>query len=113
MAIPKRTVNHGGLHADHNEDAHRHRGAAALGRNAAHGTIASISGTTFVLTTKHGEPTVTTDADTDYHSPGRAGEAREGHLSVAALKVGQRVAVQGERPNDTMLLAKRVHIPQP
>ena len=97
-----------------NEDAHRHRGAAELGeRNAAHGTIESIGGTTFVLVTKQGELTVTTSADTNYHSPRLIKEARGGHLTFADLKVSQRVAVQGERQDDTTLFAQRVHIPKP
>jgi uncharacterized protein DUF5666 len=97
-----------------NEDAHRHRGAAELGeRNAAHGTIKSIRGTTFVLVTKQGELTVTTSADTNYHSPRLIKEAGGEHLTFAAMKLGQRVAVKGERQGDTRLFAKRVHIPKP
>jgi hypothetical protein len=97
-----------------NEDAHRHRGAAELGeRNAAHGTLKSIRGTTFVLVTTQGELTVTTSADTNYHSPRLIKEAGGEHLTFAALKLGQRVAVKGERQDDTTLFAKRVHIPKP
>jgi hypothetical protein len=97
-----------------NKDAHRHRSAAELDeRNAAHGTIKSISGTTFALATKQGELTVATSADTNYHSPRLIREARGEHLTFAALKVGQRVAVQGERQDDNTLVAKRVHIPKP
>jgi hypothetical protein len=97
-----------------NDSAHRHRSAAQLGeRNAAHGPIKSIMGTTFVLVTKQGELTVTTSADTNYHSPRLIREAGGEHLTFAALKLGQRVAVQGERQDDTTLFAKRVHIPKP
>ncbi|HXI18567.1 MAG TPA: hypothetical protein VNM48_19555, partial [Chloroflexota bacterium] len=76
----------------------------------------------FVLTTKQGELTVTTSAGTNFHSPSRAvktgvaaeeSEVGREKLTFATLKVGQRVAVQGERPNNTMLLATRVHIPKP
>ena len=97
-----------------NEDEPRHRSAAELDeRNAAYGTIKSISGTTFALATKQGELTITTSADTNYHSPRLIREARAEHLTFAALKVGQRVAVQGERQDETTLFAKRVHIPKP
>lgn len=110
------TGNHGDLgDVGHlNEDAHRHRRAAVLGEhNVAHGTIKSISGTGFVLAAKQGELTVATDADTNYHSARMAQEAGYEDLTFAALKVGQRVAVQGERRDDTTLFAKRVHIPKP
>src|SRR5688572_4245274 len=46
---------------------------------------------TFVLTTRQGAATVTTDASTTYH------QGREKDLSFADLKVGQRVVVQVER----------------
>jgi hypothetical protein len=108
--------DHGGLGGGghFNEVAHRHLGGSALGeRNVAHGTIKAISGTTFILTTKQGELTVTTSADTNYHSPRQAKEAGYEDLPFAALRVGQRVAVQGERQDDTTLFAKRVHIPKP
>jgi uncharacterized protein DUF5666 len=108
--------DHGGLGGGgyFNEGAYRHRGAAELGEsNAAHGTIQSISGTTFILTTKQGELIVTTSVDTNYHSPRQAKEAGYEDLTFATLRVGQRVAVQGERQDDTTLFAKRVHIPKP
>jgi hypothetical protein len=108
--------DHGGLGGGghFNEDAHRHRGAAELGeRNAAHGRIKSISGTTFILTTKQGELTAITSADTSYHSPRQAKETGYEGLTFADLKVSQRVAVQGERQDDTTLFARRVHIPKP
>jgi hypothetical protein len=63
--------------------------------------------------------TVTTDAGTNFHTPGVAKEAKQAgydgyaDLTFAALKVGQRVAVMGERQDDATLLAKRVHIPKP
>ena len=97
-----------------NKGAHRHlRGAAFGERDVANGTIKSISGTTFILTTKQGELSVTTSAVTNYHSPRQAKEAGYEDLTFVALRVGQRVAVQGERQDDTTLLAKRVHIPKP
>jgi hypothetical protein len=97
-----------------NEETHRHRGAAELGgRDVAHGMIKSIRGTTFVLVTKQAELTVTTNPDTNFHSPRLIREAGGEHLTFATLKVGQRVAVQGERQDDTTLFAKRVHIPKP
>ena len=97
-----------------NTGVHRHlRGAAFGERDIANGTIKSISGTTFILTTKQGELTVTTSADTNYHSPRQAKEAGYEDLTFAVLRVGQRVALQGERQDDTTLFAKRVHIPKP
>jgi hypothetical protein len=110
------TGNHGDLRdmGRLDEDAHRHRDAAELGeRNAAHGTIKSIRGTTFVLVTKQSELAVTTSAGTNYHSPRLIREAEGEHLTFADLKVGQRVAVQGERQDGTTLFAQRVHIPKP
>jgi uncharacterized protein DUF5666 len=69
--------------------------------------------TTFVLDTKQSELTVTTSAGTNYHSPRLIREAGGEHLTFAVLKVGQRVAVQGERQDGATLFAQRVHIPKP
>ena len=69
-----------------NEGAHRRRDAGELGeRNAAHGTIKSIRGTTFVLVTKQSELAVTTSAGTNYHSPRLIREAGGEHLTFADL----------------------------
>lgn len=145
MTIPK-PINHGDLHRGSHEEegyvavkeeahpaqghmghrGHRgHRGhqrAAALGLTVAKGTIKSISGTSFVLTTKQGDLTVTTSADTNFHGLSRrqAREAREaGYQDLAIINTfaglmdGQRVGVIGERQDDTTLLAKGVHFPVP
>ena len=79
----------------------------------------SIDGTTFVLATQQGEVSVATDADTNFHTPGVSDEAKQAgydgyaQLSFGALKVGQRVAIMGDRLANGILLAKRVHIPKP
>ncbi|MGH2350738.1 MAG: DUF5666 domain-containing protein [Chloroflexota bacterium] len=104
-----------GAHGGHG--AHGLHGAG--GGQGATGTITSISGTTFGLATTAGEITVATNAGTNFHTPGVAKEAKQAgydgyrDLTFAALKVGQRVAVQGERQDDTTLVAERVHIPKP
>jgi hypothetical protein len=110
-------------HAAHDHRGHRghhgHHGTARGQGNGAYGTIKSIGGTAFVLATKEGEVTVATDVGTNYHTPGVAKEAKlagyDGYadLTFAALKVGQRVAVMGERRDDATLLARRVHVPKP
>ena len=47
------------------------------------------------------------------HGP-RTHAARDGdELTFAALKVGQRVGVTGERRRDGTLVAQRVHLPKP
>jgi hypothetical protein len=109
-----------GAHGGHGAHDHRgHHGAARGERTGAHGTITAISGTAFVLATKEGEVVVATDAGTNFHTPGVAREAKcagyAGYhdLTFAALRVGQRVAVMGERQDDATLLARRVHIPKP
>ncbi len=110
MMIGKHGAFGDGGHLD--DEAHRHRRGAALGeRNVASGTIASISGTTFVLTTAEGALTVTTS--TDYHSARMTEDAGYEDLAFDALTVGLRVAVQGERQDDSTLSATRVHIPKP
>jgi Domain of unknown function (DUF5666) len=94
-------------------------GRAVEERTIAYGTIKSISGTTFVLTTNEGELTVTTSAATNYHGLSRRQAREAGYLepavinTFAALKVGQQVGVMGERQGDTTLFAQRVHILEP
>jgi hypothetical protein len=92
--------------------AQRAPGVALEEGNVAQGTIKAISGATFVLTTEAGELTVTTSAATNFHGlPGRVvREAGYTKLTLAALKVGQRVGVMGERQDDATLLARRVHV---
>lgn len=81
----------------------RKPGLAALAkRRAAHGTIKSISGTSFVLETAAGDLTVTTDAQTTYRLPETQNE------TFASLATGMRVLVVGERPSETTMLARRV-----
>ena len=83
------------------------------------GEIASISGNTFVVATKHGEVAIATDAGTNFHTPGVAQAAKQAgyggyhDLTIAALKVGQSVGVMGERRDDGTLLARRVHLAKP
>src|SRR6266542_3148555 len=117
-------------HADHGAHASNpahgahggyggHAGHGTGGGQGATGTITSISGGTFVVTTKEGDVTVATDAATNYHTPGVARAAKEAgydgyhDLTFAALKVGQRVGVMGERRDDGTLVAQRVHLPKP
>ena len=120
---------HQGAHASHpahgahgGDGAHGGHGALGLhggGGQGTTGTITSISGTTFVVATKQGDVTVATDAETNFHTPGVAREAKQAgydgyhELTFAALKVGQRVGVMGERRSDGTLVAKRVHLPKP
>lgn len=75
-------------------------------RHGAEGTVKSVDADkkSFVLTTKQGDVTVTTNADTKYHAP------KHKDASFASVKKDQRVAVQGERPNDATLLAAHVNI---
>src|SRR5687768_2528016 len=89
------------------------------GVDVATGTITSISATAFVLATEQGELTVLPGADTNVHGLSRR-QAREAGYedptainTFAALKVGQRVAVMGERRPDATLLATRVHVVEP
>jgi hypothetical protein len=103
-------------HSDHGAHGHKGQHGAALGeRNVAQGTITSISGTGFVLATEEGELTVVTGVATNCHglSPRRAREAGYQDPAAvnafAALRVGQRVGVLGERPDGTALRAQRVH----
>ncbi len=80
-------------------------GSASLkGRHAAGGTIRSLDAAkqSFVLTTKHGDLTVATDINTEFKARG------EETVTFAKLVKDQRVTVQGSRPNETTLLAKRV-----
>lgn len=81
------------------------RGAASLAhRHAVKGTIKSVDGDkkSFVLTTRFGDLTVTTDEDTKYHAPG------DESVAFAQLATDMTVIAQGERPNDTTLLAHRI-----
>jgi len=70
------------------------------------GTIASIDATkkSFVLSTKHGDLTVMTDEKTVYHAP------KDEVATFGTLAKDLRVMVQGDRPNDTTLHAKRVNL---
>ena len=103
-------------HSDHGAHGHEGQHGAALGeRNVAQGTIASVSGTGFVLATEEGELTVITGVDTNFHGLSRRRAREAGYQdptainTFAALRVGQRVGVMGERRDDTTLLAQRVH----
>jgi len=91
--------------AGHGKPAHP--GAASLAhRHGAKGTIASIDASkkSFVLSTKHGDLTVTTDEKTVYHAP------KDEAVTFAMLAKDLRVMVQGERPSETALLAQRVNL---
>ena len=99
----------------HDHGRHEHEGAPEEGRDVAQGTITSVGGTGFVLATERGELTVTTSAATTFHGLSRR-QAREAGYpdptainTFAALRVGQRVGVMGERRGDATLLARRVH----
>ena len=105
-----------GAHGAHGAHEHEGQHGAALGeRNVAQGTITSVSGTGFVLATEAGEVTVVTDVDTHFHGLSRRRAREAGYQdptavnTFAALRVGQRVGVMGERRDDTTLLARRVH----
>ena len=90
---------------DKDKDKDDRRGAASLAqRRAAMGTIKSIDNgaKSLVVTTKHGDLTITTNADTTFHGP------REATATFASLVANQRVLVTGDRPNATTLLAKRI-----
>ena len=107
-------VTHG--HREHGAHGHPGRHGAAPGeRTIAQGTITSISGTGFVLATEEGELTVIASANTNFHGLSRRRAREAGYQdptavnTFAALKVGQRVGVMGERRDDTTLLARRVH----
>ena len=106
-----------GAHAGH--AGHAGHGLHGGGGEGATGTIKSISGASFVVATKQGEVTVTTDADTNFHTPGVSPEAKRAgydgyhELTFSALRVGQRVGVMGERRDNGTLHAQRVHLPKP
>ena len=99
----------------HDHGQHGHQGAPAGGRDVAQGTITSIGGTSFVLATEEGELTVATSADTNFHGLSRRRAREAGYQdptainTFAALRVGQRVGVMGERQDDATLLATRAH----
>jgi hypothetical protein len=83
------------------------KGAKVLAkRRGAMGTVASVNAgaKSFVLTTKQGDLTVTTDSSTVF----KAHDVE--NASFATLAKDQRVVVTGERPNETTLLAKRVMV---
>lgn len=94
-------------------------GHAVGQRDVATGTITSISATALVLATEQGELTVLPGADTNVHGLSRRRAREFGYEdptainTFAALKVGQRVAVMGERRPDATLLATRVHVAKP
>jgi hypothetical protein len=94
---------------------HGHLGAPSGEYDVAQGTITSIGGTSFVLATEQGELTVATGADTNFHGLSRRRAREAGYQdptainTFAALRVGQRVGVMGERQDDATLLARRVH----
>jgi hypothetical protein len=102
-------------HGDHGAHGHEgHHGAALGERNVAQGTIASVSGTGFVLATEEGDQTVITGVAATFHGLSR--RAREAGYqdptaiyTLAALRVGQRVGLMGERRDGTALRAQRVH----
>ena len=59
---------------------------------AVQGTVDTVNGATFVVASKQGNVTVTTNADTTYHGPGR------NSASLASVVKGARVVVQADRP---------------
>ena len=89
-------------------DKANHGAASLAKRRGAMGTVKSVSASanpqSFVLTTKQGDLTVTTNASTEYHVHGVEKAA------FSNLAQGQRVVVTGERPNATTLLARRVRV---
>ena len=104
-------------HGQHGQ--HGHAGAPEGEPDAAQGTITSIGGTGFVLATAEGELTVATSANTNFHGLSRRRAREAGYQdptavnTFAALRVGQRVGVMGERQDDATLLATRVHGVEP
>jgi hypothetical protein len=110
------TRDHGAHGAHEHEGQH---GAARGERNVAQGTITSVSGTGFVLATEEGELTVIASANTNFHGLSRRRAREAGYQDptainiLAALRVGQRVGVMGERRDGTALLTQRVHGSKP
>jgi Domain of unknown function (DUF5666) len=104
--------DHGSYGAHGHEGQH---GAAPGERDVAQGTITAIGGTGFVLATEEGALTVVTGAGTNFHGLSRRRAREAGYEdpaavnTCAALRVGQRVGVMGERRDDATLLARRVH----
>jgi hypothetical protein len=100
-------------HGQHGQ--HGHPGAPSGEGEVAQGTITAIGGTSFVLATEEGELTVATSAGTNFHGLSRRRAKEAGYQdptainTFAALRVGQRVGVMGERQEDATLLAARVH----
>ncbi len=114
---------HGGHPAHHDHRAyaaHRLHGGGGQGATGTiAGTIKALGRNSFVLVSKQGAVAVTTNASTNFHTPGiaqaakRAGYHGYHELAFTALKVGQRVGVMGEWQDDGMLVAWRVHISKP
>jgi hypothetical protein len=77
---------------------------------AIQGTVESVTGATFVVATKQGNVTVTTNADTTYHGPGRD------RASLASVVKGAHIVAQADRaaanatPTPATLLARRIVI---
>src|SRR5688500_4470852 len=104
---------------DHSDHGARGRegphGVAPGERTVARGTIASVSGTGVVPATEEGELTVTPGVATSVPRLSRRRARAAGHQAptaintLAALRVGQRVGVMGERRDGTALRAQRVH----
>jgi hypothetical protein len=101
--------------ADDGDDKHKRaeRGKAALAnRRGAVGVLAadasggSLATLTFTVTTKQGDLKVATNADTKFH----LGLSKTATATVADLKKGVRVAVEGQRQVDGTLLARMVLI---
>ena len=115
---------HHAPHAAHRAGRHEHAGGHVHGRevderNVASGTIKSIGDTTLVLATEEGDLTVITGAGTNFHGLSRRQAREAGYQdptainSFAALRIGQRVSVMGERPDEATLRATRVHVSEP
>ena len=103
-------------HSDHGAHGREGPHGVAPGeRTVARGTIASVSGTGFVLATEEGELTVIASANTNFHGLSRRRAREAGYQdptainTLATLRVGQRVGVMGERRDGTALRAQRVH----
>lgn len=66
------------------------------------GTVATINGTSFDITTRSGLVTIQTDSTTRF-------QKEDGSGSLADLKVGDKVEVEGARQSDNSVLASRVN----
>lgn len=67
------------------------------------GTVKSVAGNSFVLTTAQGDVTVTLDGSTRFTGSAHA-------AAVTDLKAGMRVEVQGTRQGDGSILARTVEV---